>query len=160
MNVIVTTYTIAICWYESEKESEREFAGTRAGKQEQIVEFIFERKKYERARERENKWLRLVSCLPHARTNKDRSTMIPAGLACPPSLSFFLSFFLFPSSIHPLTSQLWCKCTWVTVRSRPGRFSWTRPHTGSLICLLPLSKKREKRRSFFLWRWQPALPQD
>lgn len=57
MNVIVTTYTIAICWVrERDKNGGREITGTaQAGKVEQIVEFIFERKRKKvRASEREN----------------------------------------------------------------------------------------------------------
>lgn len=55
MNVIVTTYTIAIGWVESEtKNGGREITGAaQAWKVEQIVEFIFERKKKYKL-EREN----------------------------------------------------------------------------------------------------------
>lgn len=56
MNVIVTTYTIAICRVrERDKNGGREITGAaQAGKVEQIVEFIFEGKKALRAGERGN----------------------------------------------------------------------------------------------------------
>lgn len=100
MNVIVTTYTIAICWVRKrDKNGGREITGAaEAWKVEQIVEFYIWKKK---RRSERIKWLRLVSCLPHGITNKNWShnDFSLAWMSFLPSLTFFLP--------HPLSPKQW-----------------------------------------------------
>lgn len=83
MNVIVTTYTIAICWVrERDKDGGREITGAaQAWKVEQIVEFIFEKKK----RARESNGLGWSAACHMVELTRTEVTMIPAWLECPSS---------------------------------------------------------------------------
>lgn len=105
MNVIVTTYTIAICWVrERDKNGGREITGTaQAGKVEQIVEFIFESGK----KKRESNGLGWSAASHMVELTRTEVTMIPAWLECPTSALTTLS--LFPKQ-------------WDRLRLEPGCF--------------------------------------
>ncbi len=148
MNVIVTTYTIAICWVrERDKNRVREITGTaQAGKVEQIVEFIFEREKKVWASERESNGLGWSAACHMVELTRTEVTMIPAWLECPSSPLLQLSH-SFQNSGTDSDSDL----------GTSYHFNLDLD-VKSFASLLPPRKEKRKAK-VFLW-WQPVLPQD
>ncbi len=148
MNVIVTTYTIAICWVrERDKNGAREITGTaQAGKVEPIVEFIFERKKSMSEWERESNGLGWSAACHMVELTRTEVTMIPALLECPSSPLLQLSH-SFQNSGTNSDSDL----------EASYHFKLDLD-VKSFASLLPPRKEKRKAK-VFLW-WQPVLPQD
>ncbi len=149
MNVIVTTYTIAICWLRErdKKRSERNHrhsTGWESGTDSRV--YIWKKKKSMSEWERESNGLGWSAACHMVELTRTEVTMIPALLECPSSPRLQLSHSFQNSgtnSVSDLDASYHFKLD-LDVKS--------------FASLLPPRKEKRKAK-VFLW-WQPVLPQD